>query len=107
MNLRAKLFLFLIALVATLVLLAAVVSNRVVVEEAQARLAQQLAAAEPLYRSVWESRTRLLAGAIESIAGTDYVKRVLGLLYASPDPVAAYRRLAEALGSGVCGCAWT
>lgn len=89
MNLRAKLFLFLITLVATLVLLAAVVSNRVVVEEAQARLAQQLAAAEPLYRSVWESRTRLLAGAIESIAGTDYVKRVLGLLYASPDPVAA------------------
>jgi signal transduction histidine kinase len=88
-NLRAKLFLFLIGLVATLLLLAAVVINRVVVGEATERLAQQLAAAEPLYRSVWETRTRLLAGATESIGGTDYVKRVLGLLYESPDPAAA------------------
>jgi signal transduction histidine kinase len=88
-NLRAKLFLFLIGLIATLVLLANVVINRVVVEEAKERLAQQLAASEPVYRAVLETRTRLLAGAIASIAGTDYVKRVLGLLYAAPDPTAA------------------
>ncbi len=89
MNLRARLFLLLIGLVTTLVVLAVVMTNQVVVGEAKRRMAQQLAAAEPLYRSVWETRTRLLVGAIESIAGTDYVKRVLGLLYASPDPAAA------------------
>jgi len=88
-NLRTKLFLFLIGLVATLVLLANAVINRVVVQEAKERLAQQLAASEPVYRLVLETRTRLLAGAIQSIAGTDYVKRVLGLLYAAPDPAAA------------------
>lgn len=89
MNLRARLFLLLIGLVTTLVVLAVVMTNQIVVGEAKRRTAQQLAAAEPLYRSVWETRTRLLVGAIESIAGTDYVKRVLGLLYASPDPAAA------------------
>lgn len=89
MSIRTRIFLLVMGLIATLISLAVVVINRVVVEQARERLIQQLTLAEPLYRSVWETRTRLLVEATQAIAGTAYVKRVLGLLYETRDPAAA------------------